>query len=264
MTTARDPDDRILAWLAEGPTSLPTSTARAIEVAAQATPQHRRTPVPRWKGPNPMHVPKGLAVAAALVIAVVGGLLLASPGTFGPVAPTSSPSPSPSPSMSSSPPPSPSPTPSAPAASPAVYTSSQYGFTVEHPAAWRPTPATEAWDGGMVGPGSASLDQFYAPPTGVGVTFVGIGAQPLPDGMDATAWMTDYAERLEAAQRDCGAPASAWIDIEVLDGVPGRRVTLPCEPEDGTEVLFVVDGIGYLFTGQPGTVDRMLEGFQPG
>lgn len=259
MSTTREPDVLVQAWLIDGPTTLPASTARAIEVATRTTPQRRRPLWPSWMEPRPMTFPRVLLAVAATAIVLVGGVLLTGPAAPGPImsAPTASPSPAPSPSptLAASP---------TAGASPVTFTSLQYGYAIDHPAAWRPTPATASWPfGAIVGKEEPYVDRFFAPPTGAGITFVGIAAQPLPDGMDAAAWMTDYAERLEATARPCGGPASAWTDV-VVAGVAGRQVMSDCEPEPATDVVFVIDGTGYVMTGQPGAIERMLASFRPG
>lgn len=258
MSTTRDPDVLVQAWLIDGPTTLPASTARAIEVASRTTPQRRRPFWPSWLEPHPMTFPRVLLAVVATAIVLVGGVLLTGPAAPGPVVTAPTPTPTVAASPSSAVDPSPT-----PAASPTTYTSAQYGYTIEHPPAWRPTPATEAWRSGDIVGKEAYVDQFYAPPTGVGVTFAGIAAQPLPAGTDAATWMTEYAERLEAFDRPCGGPASAWTDV-VVAGVPGRRLIAECEPEPSTEVVFVIDGVGYVMTGQSGVIDQMLASFTPG
>ena len=267
MTTSREPDDIIQAWLDEGPRTLPAVTARAIEVATRDAPQ-RRSAGPSWKEiVRMMTAAKPLAGAVTVLAAVVlgGALLSGLINEAGPSGATDAPSPqppptaSPTPTVAATPSPTSSPTPSL-----ATFTSPLYGYTVAHPPAWRPTPATDRWPvGGPVGPVETYVDHFAAPPSGTGVTFVGIAAQALPDGMDAAAWMADYAERLEAGDRPCSGPAADWTDITVAGG-PGRRLLAACDPEEIAEVVFVVGATGYVMTGQPSVVDRMLDSFQPG
>ena len=142
-----------------------------------------------------------------------------------------------------------------------TFTSSQYGYSVGRPQVWAPTPATEAWPvGGPVGPAEAWVDRFFSPP-GAGVTFVGIAAQPVPDGMTDAAWLLAYAEGLEASERPCGGPAADWTDTTVA-GVPARELVAQCDPDPTSEVAWVVDGVGYVISGNQGVVELMLGSFQ--
>jgi Tol biopolymer transport system component len=106
MSTMRDPDVILAAWLDEGPTGLPDVTRRAIVMALPATTQARRGfPVPgRIADMNPRRL-SVLAVAAAVAL-MAGSLLLAGIGHRG-IAPP----PSQSPSADESPPLSVPPTP---------------------------------------------------------------------------------------------------------------------------------------------------------
>jgi len=70
MTTPRDPDEILSAWLDEGPTRIPDQTRRAIVVAIPTTTQRRLSLRLPWRFP-PMITPARVAV-----IAVVGALLI--------------------------------------------------------------------------------------------------------------------------------------------------------------------------------------------
>jgi len=120
MSTPRDPDTILAAWLEEGPTALPEPTRRVIAVATRTTNQRRR---PIWmpqRRPS-MNTYARWAVAAIAIVVVVGAVYFLAPasGQIGgpPIAsPTSSPrptapllptaAPSPSPSVAPSPGPS--------------------------------------------------------------------------------------------------------------------------------------------------------------
>ena len=111
MTTPRNPDLIVSAWLDEGPTRLPDETRRAITVAFPLTTQRRRA-MRAPRRPNTMSTTLKLALGAAAVIAVVlGGAFLIRPGTAdqgvggGPMpspTPTASPTPTPTPSAAPS------------------------------------------------------------------------------------------------------------------------------------------------------------------
>jgi len=118
MTTPRDPDEILSAWLDEGPTRLPDQTRRAIAVAIPTTTQRRRGWTAPWRHPSVNTIAR-TAVAVLAVVAVAGGVIYAlRPGgvtaTAGATA-TSSPSESSSTPLSS-----PATTGASPAASVAV------------------------------------------------------------------------------------------------------------------------------------------------
>ena len=118
MNVLRDPDAILAAWLEEGPTVLPESTRRAISVATRTTIQPRR---PIWmplRRPS-MNPLARIAVAATVLVVLVGGAIYALTPSNGVVG-----GPPSSPPLSS---PATSPTPSPASASPS--TSSTSSFT---------------------------------------------------------------------------------------------------------------------------------------
>ncbi len=88
MTTQRDPDTILAAWLDEGPAHLPNETRRAIVEVLSTTSQARRGLFAPWRFPV-MQMPARLA---ALAIAVVGVALVGV--AFGVGTPHQSPTPS--------------------------------------------------------------------------------------------------------------------------------------------------------------------------
>jgi hypothetical protein len=99
MTTNRDPETVMDAWLDEGPTDLPDATRRAILAALPTTQQARRGPFAPWR----LHSMNGSARialgAAAIVIVAVGGIYLL--GGLRPTGSVGGPGPSPSPTATS-------------------------------------------------------------------------------------------------------------------------------------------------------------------
>ena len=81
MTTPRDPDAILAAWLEEGPNRLPDATRRAIAVSTRTTHQARLPTWLPWRVRR-MNGMTRLALAAVAVVAVVvGGLFVLRPGT---------------------------------------------------------------------------------------------------------------------------------------------------------------------------------------
>ncbi len=72
MTTPRDPDAVLAAWLEEGPYRLPEETRRAIAFTTRTTEQKRRSSWAPWRT-SQMPTFARIALAAVAVIALVGG-----------------------------------------------------------------------------------------------------------------------------------------------------------------------------------------------
>ncbi len=98
MTARRDPDRLIRAYLEDGPTELPDRSYD--EVRSQIDHTRQRVAIGRWTEPRMNNFARfAIAVAAVLVVAVIGITLLPNQGGIGGV-PTPTPSPSPSPTAS--------------------------------------------------------------------------------------------------------------------------------------------------------------------
>jgi hypothetical protein len=134
-----------------------------------------------------------------------------------------------------------------------TFTSPIHGYTIEHPAVYRATPATEEWTDGVVGNAEPWVDRFFAPVGGA--AFVGIAAQSLPEGMTPTEWLDAYVE--SAAGRGCAVPVANWGDATVGDA-PARRAEFDCGDTAAVDVAWVVEGRGYVITGEPPVVDLIL------
>jgi hypothetical protein len=110
MSTERDPNAVIAAWLDEGPIELPDPSRRAIVTAAITIPQRRRGLGLPWRFPT-MNGYARFALAAVAVVAVaLGGIYLLNPapgGSIGGQGPAPTPSLSPTPTASLDPTPEP-------------------------------------------------------------------------------------------------------------------------------------------------------------
>ena len=225
MTTPRDPDAILAAWLEEGPNALPEPTKRAIAVNTRTMNQRRYL---KWMPQrSPMMVPLArIAVAAILVVAVLGGavyLLMPGGGIGGrppaSAAPSTAPSASPSPSLSAVP------TPTATPPSTAgwlPFTSSHYGYSIAYPPTWAATQATGAWDFSKdrlrlpaAAPGGVWDVLLGNPPNGPETAILGFAAD-VPAGTSEDAWLASYY----AGGSFC-ATIPAFVPITV-DGHAGR------------------------------------------
>jgi len=225
MSTNRDFDRIAGAWLAEGPSELADRVLDAALDEVHLTDQRRHLPVP-WRL-NPM--PNALRpVAAALVgVLAVGVIYLNLPGRTD----TGGPSTNPSPTVEGTPTPAPSPTQNAllDTATWTIYTSSQYGFKIGHPADWTVAPADRAWNLETDAADwlSTATDSFYtqglADELGVRVSVWSVPFAYVNDEAteDVEAWAEAYCEA--AGGTTCGSihDRAVRLCIELRDCHPG-------------------------------------------
>jgi hypothetical protein len=211
-----------------------------------------------------MTAPVRLAAAIAMVAVVsVAALKVFGPDSGPGGTPTASPSPSTTPAPS-------------PTATPGAFTSRLYGYSVDGLAGWDITPASVQWpvDGLIFANNPQWFDLFIAPDwEGPNLGWVGVAAQPIPDGMTADDWLLAYAERQAASGYVCSGPAEDWVDV-VIGSLAIRRIDNTCDGrlpngEDATslhstEVVFVVDGTGYVMNGNPDGINTLLGSFRAG
>jgi hypothetical protein len=245
MSVARDPDQIFQAWLEEGPTVVPEQTARGIEVSTRAVSQQGRAiPVPWGAGPGSVpSIPRAMTVAvaigAAVIVIAAGSMLLrsasdqdsvgASPITVGP------------------------------------YTSPQFGYTMDVPAGWDVRPAIKPWPAGQrIETDPTAVDQFRIPGSPIGAA-VRVGAQPVPDGTTPASWLTDWQGIREDIGGHCFGSATPWSPTTVAT-LPAWRLSWRCdgaieERAAYDEYVFPAGQMGFVITGTPSMVDRMLQTF---
>jgi hypothetical protein len=252
-------EPRIADWLEDDPHAAPDQALDVVLAAFPSIKQRRASRVP-WRYFD-MSIPLKLASAAAIAIAVLGGMLLfgrpsAGPSVGGGPTPTSSPSASPSVSAPTAP---------SPTQPPASFTSPLYGYTISWPpgGGWDVTPGTVPWREGT-SPNDTSVDWFLGP-AGAYADFdnVAVAAQPVPEGTTPDAWLLDYAERVAASGRDCKGSVDAWTDA-TIGPLTIRRLDLVCQEIRVSDVAFVIDGTGYVMSGNREAIALFLETFQPG
>lgn len=194
MTTPRDPDSILAGWLDEGPTRLPETTRRAIQVAIGTSQQKRRRTWLPWRTSSMNGYAR--AIAAIAIVALVGfaGLTFfrgsSGPGGVGPspappasIPPSSTASPSSSPSIAPSPTASPIST-----ADWVPFTSTRYGYEIKIPPFWATAQSTRQW--------SLAVDQ-YDWLTSAADSFgsdphVTVFAVDVPAGTSNDAWIASY------------------------------------------------------------------------
>jgi hypothetical protein len=262
MTRSDEPlfEPRIADWLEDDPHTAPDQ-ALNIVLAAFPSIKQRRTWRAPWRAPNVNGLTRPLVAAVTVVVLAVGGVFVLNRSPSGPGAvspsPTASaialPSDSPSPATTVAP---------SPTKPPLSFTSPLYGYTVSWPpgTGWVVTPTKVPW-----APGSDPSADYFAGPAGAYQDFddVYVAAQPVPEGMTPEAWLLDYAQHVAASGRDCKGPVDAWTDA-VVGSLAIRRLDLVCQEIRLSDVGFVVDGTGYVMTGNRDVIALFLETFQPG
>jgi hypothetical protein len=224
MTTPRDPDSILAAWLEEGPTVLPEPTRRVIAVNTRTMNQRRHLTWMPQRSPT-MNPFARIASAAILVVALLGAAIyLFSPGSGvggGPpvtTAPSASPSAVPSPTAAASATQGPLDT-----TGWTTYTSTRYGFSIGHPASWIELPSNHVY----AFPADAAIpccpppgsETFHTPADDVGVSAWSLGITP---GTSIDAWIQAYCKIAES-DSPCTALQSQTVAAS-MDGHAGRLV----------------------------------------
>ncbi len=191
MTTPRDLDSILAAWVDEGPTRLPADTRRAILVSTRTTRQQRRL---RWLPWRTSMLSITRVAILAMVIAIVGpiGLNLIGSGALfspGPIDTSDW----------------------------TTYVSDGYGFSVGHPAGWTERPADHTWtlaaDTDWL---SSASEGFEAPGNAVLVTAWSVAIQPETD-RPTGAWIATYCH---LNTMPCAGLEDRTIPV-TMDGYPG-------------------------------------------
>lgn len=255
MNTINDFDRRAAAWLADGPSELNDRVLDAALREVHLTRQRRRWSAP-WRT-TLMSLRLGVPAAIAIVALVGLGLLAFAMRTPGFGSATRAPSPVASPTIAATSAPTPTPLPTRAAG---LFTSPLYGYTVDVPAGFDITPTAVAWRNGM-----APSSDLFAARVSLNPEFdnVYVAAQPVSDGLTSAAWVLDYSEFVAASDRDCKGPVDAWTGV-VVGSLEIRRLDLECQGLHFTDVAFVVNGTGYVMSGNRPIIAHFLDTFEPG
>lgn len=218
-------EDELNDWLEDGPTDAPDRVLGTVLTAFPSIPQRRAASRFPWKIRATSGYARALAgIAAAVLVALGGTLLILRPlNQFG-----GPPSASASPTVS----------PSASAAGGSIdtstwtpFTSSRHGLSIRYPADWTATKATAPWPakteladpprpaGTVANPPDPMFDTFTS--SGTGVSFV-IASQPLPTGVTEVGWLTSFeasGAQQDPADAQC-YPAPADMTRATVDGLP--------------------------------------------
>jgi hypothetical protein len=146
--------------------------------------------------------------------------------------------------------------------SPVSFTSPLYHYTVSRPGDWEVKLATVPWPASTtLGTNPSWVDWFEGPAAYEDYVRVIVGAQPVPAGMTSADWLLDNAKRQAASGRDCKGTVDGWTDATV-GSLQIRRVDLTCYGMGLSDVAFVVDGIGYVMSGNQPVIALFLETFE--
>lgn len=228
MTTSRDPDRLVRAFLAEGEELLDDQVYDAVRAAIERTPQ--RAGIGPWRMPI-MNKIVGLGLAAAAVIAVVliGSQLLGTPtgGLGGDPAPTATPLPTPEPTPDATPRPSAwTGLPAGPTTVTGPEDPVQITVDIAYPG-WRALPdfdAVDRDDDGLDPPETVgALLVAWGWPAGTGINVYGDACQWSASVPEAPATTPDEIAAALFAQE--GTDATSPVDV-TLGGFEGKAMTL--------------------------------------
>jgi hypothetical protein len=204
MTTPRDPETVIAAWLDEGPTELPEPNRRAIATAVHSITQRRRGFGPPWRDPFMNGFTRVAVTAAAVVVAAVGGIYLLSPGQ--PSGGVGAPGPTPTPTPAST-----------PGTTPTTNNAGTITLT-DGGCTWAGNP------GSLTDPSLVSIDVVNETDT-----FGNFGMYRLTPGYpwdDASAWIDAEHEASRTGTENPLGPADFAIDVANADAVAGTQSRL--------------------------------------
>jgi hypothetical protein len=259
-------DPRIADWLEGDPNTAPEPTLEIVLAAFPSIKQRHGSRLPWRFSLMPTSFKLALGAAAVFVV-VLGGAFALGPGSPNSVGgPGSTPSPSP---ITTQPPSSPE----AQATVPVdwtTYTSSRFAYTIDYPADWVATPATQDWPStGFPSPmGGFDHDTFGPPYFGSPVYVASIA---LKAGTTAADWLV--ALDGEGAAHDCQMSTARTV---VVDGVDARRREGVCMSTDRMIEVAMADDrrfyLIYMFGTPAGpftdadhaTLDRFLASFRFG
>ncbi len=146
------------------------------------------------------------------------------------------------------------------------YTSPLFAYTVDIPAGWEVVPASKPWPAGQrIETDPASVDTFRIPGSPINASMA-VAAQHAPQGTTSTTWLTKWEAIREDIGGHCFGSSVGWMTATVV-GLPGWHVKWRCdsptdERSNWDEYTFLAGGMGYVISGNPTMIDRVLESFR--
>jgi hypothetical protein len=216
MTTPRDPDRLIHAFLLEGAEQLHDQVYDAVR--ADIDQKRQRVVIGPWRVPTVNKlVPIGLGAAAVIAVLFLGSRFIGSPSSNvgGPASqPPASAAASEAPASAA--PASTAPSPISPPPLTQTFTSSVHGISVSYPEGWIARAATEPWTDGSHTPTFSEpfADNLHNPLLGDGL-FLQFASQPIGDSTP-DEWVADQVA-------GSGCPASEPIAVDGATGLIGAN-----------------------------------------
>jgi hypothetical protein len=239
MTGPRSAEDRIALWLEqESAGFLPD---RVLDATFDRTrDSHQRGPSV-WRLPSMSRpIPALIAVGAAAVIVLAAVALIAKPA--------------PNQKVGASP------------ITAGPYTSPLFAYTLDVPAGWEVAPAVKPWPAGQrIETDPASVDMFSIPGSPINASMA-VAAQPAPQGTTSSTWLSKWEAIREDIGGRCFGSSVGWMTATVV-GLPAWHVKWRCdsptdERSNWDEYTFLSGGMGYVISGNPTMIDRLLESFR--
>jgi hypothetical protein len=204
MTTPRDPDRLIHAFLLEGAEQLQDQVYDVVR--AEIDHKRQRVVIGPWRVPTVSKlVPIGLGAAAVIAVLFLGSQFIGSP-TSNVGGPATQPQASAAPNTA--------PTTAPPSASPATpppltqsFTSTQHGISLSYPEGWTTKAATEPWTDMSSPDASKSVFDFLWHPIREDGLFLSMASQPIGDATPEE-WMAAALGSTE------GCTASEPIEVD--------------------------------------------------
>lgn len=228
MNERHSSEQRLADWLEDGPADAPDQILETILAAFPSIPQRRAVVRVPWRTSSMNGHVRALAGIAAVVAIAVGALILRPGSSSSGIGAGQSASRSPS-----SAPPSPEALATVPIGW-TTYTSSRIAYSIDHPAEWIVTPATQDWPStGLPDPTSPAYDVFLFRQEPIGTRLL-VSSDPLEAGEDAAGRLAEM-DRASAAH---GCQSSDRHTI-TIDGVSARQEDQVCV-DHGTDYLIEV------------------------
>ena len=229
MTTSRDPERLIHAFVREGAEQLDDQVYDAVR--AEIEQKRQRVVIGPWRVPTmSKFLPIGLGAAAVIAVLFIGSRFIGSPSSNvgGPASqPPASTAPSEAPASAA-----PSPIAAPPLTE--TFTSPLHGISLSYPEGWTARAGTEPWTDG---PSTHSIDNAYDDrlyhPTLTDHLFLVIASQPIGDSTPED-WITEQMAEW-ADMEECAA-----TEPIAVDGATGLITVEGCDL-----AVVTTDGRGY-------------------
>jgi hypothetical protein len=146
------------------------------------------------------------------------------------------------------------------------YTSPLFAYTLDVPAGWQVVPAIKPWPAGQrIETDSTAVDTFRIPGSPIDASMA-VAAQVAPQGATSASWLSTWERIREDIGGHCFGSSVGWMTATVV-GLPAWHVKWRCdnptdERSNWDEYTFLAGGMGYVISGNPAMIDRILGSFR--